>query len=73
MNIPPDCRSIMDRLAGQGAKVFLAGGCVRDSLLGGTPKDFDIVTDFEPERILEIFPKGHYHGKSFGVVTVAGY
>ena len=73
MNIPPNCRSIMDRLADHGAKVYLAGGCVRDFLMGATPKDFDIVTDFEPESILEIFPKGHYHGKSFGVVTVAGH
>lgn len=50
----------------------MAGGCVRDALLGRVPKDFDVATDATPASIREIF--GHRRtlafGESFGVIGV---
>lgn len=53
---------------------FFAGGCVRDRLLGWTPKDFDVATDAKPEEVRRVFGYGRTLaiGASFGVVTVLG-
>lgn len=61
---------IIRRLRAQGHVALLAGGCVRDRLLGLAPKDFDVVTDAVPERVLEIFPRARNVGAKFGVVLV---
>ena len=53
-----------------GEKAFLAGGCVRDALLGQAPKDFDIATSARPEKIIQLFPKSRPQGKAFGVTAV---
>ena len=41
-------------------EIFLVGGCVRDLLLGKTPKDYDLCTNATPEEVKKMFPK-HYH------------
>ncbi len=51
-------------------KAFLAGGGVRDALLGHVPKDFDIATSARPDKILSLFPNSNQQGKAFGVVVV---
>jgi tRNA nucleotidyltransferase (CCA-adding enzyme) len=51
-------------------QAFIVGGCVRDLLLGQTPKDWDITTDASPQRIMEIFPKTIPTGLQHGTVTV---
>ncbi|MEK7711214.1 MAG: CCA tRNA nucleotidyltransferase [Planctomycetota bacterium] len=53
-----------------GHAALLAGGCVRDRLLGRTPKDYDVATDARPQRVREIFPKARLVGAKFGVVLV---
>lgn len=53
-----------------GHEAYFAGGCVRDMLLGLTPKDFDVVTDARPERISELFDRTFQVGAAFGVVQV---
>ncbi len=53
-------------------QAYLVGGCVRDLLLGRTPKDFDIATDAPPDRILTLFPGSGQVGAHFGVVLVRG-
>lgn len=62
--------SIIRELRRAGHEALLAGGCVRDELLGLHPKDFDIATDATPERVLALFPRAREHGKSFAVVQV---
>lgn len=62
--------SIVQRLRGDGHEAYLAGGCVRDNLLGKTPKDYDIATDAKPETVQEIFPQTIPVGTQFGVVMV---
>ena len=62
--------SIIRRLREKGYEAYLAGGCVRDYLLGKTPQDYDIATDARPEAIQEIFPKTMAVGTQFGVILV---
>jgi poly(A) polymerase len=50
-----DAVSIVARLQREGYTAYLVGGCVRDLLLGGEPKDFDIATSASPEECKEVF------------------
>ncbi len=50
-----DAVSVVTRLQREGYTAYLVGGCVRDLLLGGTPKDFDIATSALPEELREVF------------------
>ena len=63
---------IISRLADSGFQAYLAGGCVRDALLGRRPKDFDVATNATPDSVREVF--GHKYtlafGASFGVIGV---
>jgi poly(A) polymerase len=59
--------SILDR---HGHRALLAGGCVRDLILGVEPKDYDIATDATPEQVAELFDKTVPVGAAFGVQIV---
>lgn len=61
-------RGIVETLQEKGFEAYWAGGCVRDMLLGITPKDFDIVTSATPDQIESIFEKTIPVGKQFGVI-----
>lgn len=61
---------IIKRLREKGYQAHLAGGCVRDYLLGKSPQDYDIATDARPEAIQEIFPRTMAVGTQFGVILV---
>ncbi len=69
-----DARPIMERLRNNGFKTYMAGGAVRDMLLGLCPKDIDILTNALPEQILSVFAgeKVKRVGKSFPVCMVNG-
>ena len=54
--------------AGYAAEVV--GGCVRDLLLGHEPKDFDVVTDAEPDEVRAIFRRARVIGRRFRLVHV---
>ena len=62
--------SICDRLAKAGFRALLVGGCVRDTLLGRAPADFDVATNALPGQVLELFPGGITVGAQFGVILV---
>ncbi len=49
---------------------MLAGGCVRDTLLGREPKDYDVATSARPEQICKIFRRTVRVGAKFGVIIV---
>ena len=57
-------------LAEAGFTAWFAGGCVRDELLGRTPKDWDIATNATPEQVRQLFPRARSVGESFGVMLV---
>ena len=47
--------SVVQQLQNAGHQALWAGGCVRDELLGLTPKDYDIATDARPEQVKPLF------------------
>src|SRR5437879_9093110 len=51
-------------------QAFLAGGCVRDLILGREPADYDVATDATPDEVMHIFPETYAVGAQFGVVLV---
>ncbi|NLD17169.1 MAG: CCA tRNA nucleotidyltransferase, partial [Tissierellia bacterium] len=53
--ISKGAKFVLNRLNENGEEGFLVGGCVRDSLMGNTPSDFDVTTSANPDRIMEIF------------------
>ncbi len=62
--------AIVACLRQSGHSAWLVGGCVRDLLLGRTPKDFDVATSARPEELLRLFPGSDQVGAHFGVVLV---
>jgi poly(A) polymerase len=61
---------VISTLKSHGRQAYLAGGCVRDLLLGRTPNDYDIATDAHPDRLISLFPDSDRVGAHFGVVLV---
>ena len=61
---------IVRRLSEAGFTAYLAGGCVRDCLLGLDPKDYDVATDARPEQVRDLFPRAQGVGEAFGVMLV---
>lgn len=66
----PALQKVYHNLVAHGHKAYLAGGCVRDSLLGHQVNDLDVATDATPEALEKIFPKTVPVGKAFGVMLV---
>ncbi len=64
------CLEVCHTLTNAGYQAWLAGGCVRDGLLGVMPKDFDIATNARPETVEGLFKKTVAVGKAFGVIRV---
>ena len=62
---------IVEKLRAEGYEAYLAGGCVRDLLLGREPADYDVATSATPEVVLDLFPRTFAVGAHFGVVLVA--
>lgn len=62
--------AIVKRLRDEGYDSYLAGGSVRDMVLGKTPQDYDITTNAKPDDIVKIFPKTVPVGAQFGVILV---
>jgi len=62
---------IVARLRAEGHEAYLAGGCVRDLLLGREPVDYDVATSARPEVVLGLFERTFAVGAKFGVVLVA--
>ncbi len=62
------------KLRDAGFESLWAGGCVRDQLLGLTPKDYDVATNATPDQVRELFGRRRTLpiGASFGVITVLG-
>ena len=68
--IPEDARFIIEKLEEAGFEAYAVGGCVRDSLLGRTPGDWDLTTSAKPEEVKSIFKKTVDTGIVHGTVTV---
>jgi tRNA nucleotidyltransferase/poly(A) polymerase len=66
--------SVAKQLREHGYLALWAGGCVRDELLGKTPKDYDVATDAVPEKVRAVFRRRRTLsiGAAFGVISVVG-
>ncbi|MCH2139017.1 MAG: CCA tRNA nucleotidyltransferase [Phycisphaerales bacterium] len=62
--------SIAMDLRQAGYEALLAGGCVRDEVLGHTPKDWDIATSATPDQVKAVCASAHGVGEAFGVMLV---
>lgn len=75
--VPPEPLELMRRLEAVGEECWVVGGCVRDSLRGVEPADWDMTTSATPERMLQVFggenliTTGLRHG-TVGVVRQGG-
>lgn len=68
VNLPKDVEVLLNSLHDNGFEGYVVGGCVRDSLLGRTPNDWDICTNATPDEMMSVFtgykiiPTGLKHG-----------
>jgi len=72
MQLPQTVQYCIDALEAAGFQAYAVGGCVRDSLLGLIPADYDLCTNAKPEEISRVFCAHQklYHGQKHGTVGV---
>ena len=70
IRVPADAEQIIEKLNEHGFEAYVVGGCVRDSLLGKEPEDWDITTSAKPEEVKAIFSRTIDTGIQHGTVTV---
>lgn len=68
--IPEKAAYIMKTLQAAGFEAYVVGGCVRDSILGREPQDWDITTSARPEQVKALFPHTIDTGIQHGTVTI---
>ena len=72
INIPDGANLLIHALQDNGYSAYVVGGCVRDSILGREPHDWDICTSATPEQMLEVFKDRRVieTGLQHGTITV---
>ncbi|HNK45401.1 MAG TPA: polynucleotide adenylyltransferase PcnB [Pseudomonadota bacterium] len=68
--IAPEAQKVIRHLVRSGHQAYLVGGCVRDLLLGRTPKDFDVATDATPSELRELFRNCRIIGRRFRLAHI---
>ena len=72
IKIPKDVEELIEEIYNNGYEAFIVGGCVRDSVIGLVPNDYDITTNANPNEIIDIFKnyKVIETGIKHGTVTI---
>ena len=70
IELPKDVRYIIDILTQNGYEAYAVGGCVRDSILGRVPGDWDITTSALPQQVKALFRRTIDTGIQHGTVTI---
>ncbi len=70
IKLPDQVKFILNCLMEHGHEAYAVGGCVRDSLMGREPGDWDITTSAKPQQVKELFPRTVDTGLQHGTVTV---
>lgn len=72
INIPAHALEVIEKLESKGFEAYVVGGCVRDSLMGITPLDWDICSNASPKESLKVFSRYHCikTGLQHGTITV---
>lgn len=68
--IGPAALTVTRELRAAGYQALLVGGCVRDLLLGLSPKDYDVATDATPDEVRRVFRRARVIGRRFRIVHV---
>ena len=68
--VEPAAVEVVQQLREHDFEAYLVGGCVRDLLLGLTPKDFDVATNATPEEVRKVFRRSRTVGRRFRIVHV---
>jgi poly(A) polymerase len=69
-SVSPNALRVLYRLKDAGYQAFLVGGCVRDIMLGRSPKDFDVATDALPDEVRSLFRNCRLVGRRFRLAHV---
>jgi poly(A) polymerase len=69
-SLDQDALRVISRLERAGFQAYLVGGCVRDLMIGRSPKDFDVATDAHPKQIKRLFRNGRIIGRRFKLVHI---
>ena len=70
IELPEKVKKILDTLTEAGYEAYAVGGCVRDSILGRIPNDWDVTTSAKPVEVKALFPRTVDTGIQHGTVTV---
>lgn len=70
INIPKNVQYIIDKFYKNNYEAYMVGGCVRDCILGLSPKDYDITTSAKPDITDSLFTKTIPTGIEHGTITV---
>ena len=70
VKLPEKVSKIMTRLYEAGFEAYAVGGCVRDSILGKKPYDWDITTNAKIDELKKIFPEAKVLSKKFSVIRL---
>ncbi len=68
--VDDDAAKVVRRLTRHGHEAYLVGGCVRDLLVGRSPKDFDVATSARPDDVRRLFRNSRIIGRRFRLVHV---
>ena len=68
--MPEKAKKVVNTIQAAGFEAYVVGGCVRDSILGRQPQDWDITTSAKPEQVKALFPRTIDTGLQHGTVTV---
>ena len=70
IHLPEKVKNIIDTITKAGYEAYAVGGCIRDSILGREPDDWDITTSASPEQVKKLFKRTVDTGIAHGTVTV---
>lgn len=70
VKLPKEIGRIMVKLTDAGFESYIVGGCVRDSILGKKPYDWDLTTNAKVDNLKELFPEARVLSEKFGVVRL---
>lgn len=70
IDVPEKAKKVVYTIQAAGFEAYVVGGCVRDSILGRQPQDWDITTSAKPEQVKALFPRTIDTGLQHGTVTV---
>lgn len=70
ISMPEKAKYIIKTITDAGFEAYVVGGCVRDSILGREPEDWDVTTSAKPEQVKALFPRTIDTGIQHGTVTV---